>query len=65
MNSIILTFCRFVTLFMFDFFLLVYFKFGYENSRYCKDISCVHPEFCFKFFTSYILNFKSGIMVAF
>jgi hypothetical protein len=42
-NSIILTFYLFVTLVMFDFsflFLLVYFEFGSENSRDCKDISC-------------------------
>jgi hypothetical protein len=52
-NSIILTFCLFVTLFMFDFsflFFLVYFEFGSENSRDCKDISCEHPQFCSKFF---------------
>jgi hypothetical protein len=52
-NSIILIFCLFVTLFMFDFsflFLLVYFEFGSENFRDCKDVSCEHPQFYSKFF---------------
>jgi hypothetical protein len=47
-NSVILTFYLFVTLFMFDLFflfLLVYFDFGSENSRDCKDISCEHLQF--------------------
>jgi hypothetical protein len=52
-NSIILTFCLFVTLFMFDLsflLLLVYLEFYSESSRNCKDISCEHSQFCSKFF---------------
>jgi hypothetical protein len=58
-NSIILTFYLFVKLFMFDLsflLLLVYFEFDSENSRNCKDISCVHIKFCSKFFCH--LNFE-------
>jgi hypothetical protein len=58
-NSIILTFCLFVTLFMFDFsflFLLVYFEFGFENSRDCKDIFAIYILKFWKWYHSSILG---------